>query len=257
MTDLTFFRTAVLTGEVLGVDHGHSPEQVTAAFPGIEYGGNKGHSMLTLDFGLVEFSWHELPTNRYAGSHFTVQTRRLRYGPDELTAGPLADRYGPFRRDLYLKDLDLDLIQVPRQPTDFEEYLHPDSLMTVLAQATDGWVYSMSSASNPLYWAHTHRAELEQSGRTKDLGDILTALRLAAAYDVPTVTNLPTLPKADVLPPDEVVSRCLDALPTNPTWTAFDKALVDAAAGLLDQLEDQPLRDRTQRLHTARLTARS
>jgi hypothetical protein len=31
---------------------------------------------------------------------------------------------------------------------------------------------------------------------------------------------------------------------------------VDAAAGLLDQVEDRPLRDRAQRLHTARLANR-
>ena len=145
---------------MLGADHTWSPERV-ASLLGDDCGANPSDYSLGRDHGLVEFFWQRPgPGHPWAGTHFSVQAHRLRYGDPELVNPAIRERYGAFPGTVafdevgaLLAERGVPLAEVP-DPDEMRAYRQPGSRTTVYVVAGSyygraGDVYKVQSPGTP------------------------------------------------------------------------------------------------------------
>jgi len=131
---------------------------------GDDYGDNPSKHSLGRDHGLVEFFWQRPePGVPWAGTHFSVQAHRLRYGDPELVNPAIRERYGAFpapvpfdevRALLTARGVPLDEVPHPVDPDEMRTFWQPGSRTRVYVVAgsyygTDGDVYQVISPDTP------------------------------------------------------------------------------------------------------------
>ncbi|MEV7087525.1 hypothetical protein AB0O07_16740 [Streptomyces sp. NPDC093085] len=93
MSDLEFYTTAMIRGELMGANLLSDPEEWEAAL-GHEYVDDVKKSRMRRDYGLIEV--HFTRSRAWKCTGVSLQVHRLAWDNGNLVPAPLIDRYGAF-----------------------------------------------------------------------------------------------------------------------------------------------------------------
>lgn len=119
---------------------------------GDDYGDNPSKHSLGRDHGMVEFFWQRAePGLPWAGTHFSVQAHRLRYGDPELVNPAIRARYGPFPGTVTFDEVSALLVErgvplrqvpYPAEAGELRAYWQPEA--HIMVSVVEGSYYGLA-----------------------------------------------------------------------------------------------------------------